>query len=337
VNCRRFLIVVLVSTGVLCALRGYADEPSDDAQRAAERSIHEAALRGHIRFLADDLLEGRAPGTQGDLLAQRYVTSQFEVLGLKPGAADGGWLQPVPLVGVTAHAPPSVTLRSGNKAVELKRHDDFVLTSGKPTNKVGFEDAELVFVGYGMIAPEYDWNDFKSADLRGKVLLIMNNDPADDPALFAGKRRLYYGRCDYKYAMAAKKGAAGAIIIHTTASAGYPYQVVQRSWTGEEFELKDTSGPRVDVRGWFAEEAARRVVALSGHDLDQLRKSAESRDFQPLPLGTKFSVSLTCDVREQETANVLAVLPGTDPQLSKEMVVYMAHHDHIGIVESLDA
>jgi len=340
VNYRTVVIALLIVSCALVTIRSRADEPvlpTDEAQRVAEQFIHEGSLRGHIRFLADDLLEGRAPGTPGDLITQRYITSQFEVLGLKPGAPGGGWLQQVPLVGVTAHAPPSITLRNKDKTLELKRHDDFILTSGMPTNRVGFDNAELIFVGYGMIAPEYNWDDFKGIDLHGKVLLIMNNDPADDPALFAGKRRLYYGRWDYKYAMAAQQGAAGAIIIHTTPSAGYPYHVVQSSWTGEEFELKDTAGPRVEVRGWFTEDAARKVVALSGHDLNQLRAAAERRDFHPVPLGTKFSVALGCDVREQQTANVLAVLPGTDPQLSQEMVIYMAHHDHIGIVETPDA
>jgi hypothetical protein len=148
---------------------------------------------------------------------------------------------------------------------------------------------------------------------------------------------LYYGRWDYKYEMAAKQGAAGAIIIHTTESAGYPFQVVQTSWSGEEFELRDTPGPRVEMRGWLTEDAARRLAKVSGQDLDKLRAMAERSDFRPVPLGTQLSVKLNCDVREQDTANVLAVLPGSDPALSKEMVIFMAHHDHIGIAPQPDS
>jgi hypothetical protein len=188
-------------------------------------------------------------------------------------------------------------------------------------------------VGYGIVAPEFDWDDYKGVDLKGKILLYMNNDPSDDPDLFAGKRRLYYGRWDYKYETAARLGAAGAIIIHTTESAGYPYQVVQTSWSGEEFELRDREGPRLQLKGWFAEEAARRVVELSGQDLDMLRAAAESRDFRPVALGTRLSIELTCAVRHQETANVLGLLPGCDAEMGKEMVVFMAHHDHLGMAQ----
>lgn len=310
--------------------------PTDKDQQVAEKSISEAAIRGHVRFLADDLLEGRAPGTNGDLLAQRYIAAQFESLGMKPAAPGGGWFQSVPLVGVTTHVPDTVSFQHGSEKLALRRHDDFVMTSGKAAKQAGCENAELVFVGYGIIAPEFGWDDYKGVDLHGKVLVMMNNDPSVDPNLFAGKRRLYYGRWDYKYEMAARQGAAGAIIIHTTASAGYPFQVVQTSWTGEEFELRDTPGPRVEVRGWFTEDAARRVAKLSGQDLDALRSLAEKRDFRPVPLGTVLSVSLTCDIREQDTANVMGILPGADPKLARETVVYMAHHDHIGVASQPD-
>ena len=192
-------------------------------------------------FWPSDLLEGRGPGSRGDELAQHYIAAQFESLGLKPAAPGGGWFQPVPLVGVTAHVPATLKFRHAAKSLELKRHDDYVFASGKAQAKVAIDNAEIVFVGYGIQAPEYQWDDFKGVDLRGKILLMMNNDPADDPELFAGKRRLYYGRWDYKYASAARQGAAGAIIIHTTPSAGYPFQVVQTSWSGEEFELERNS------------------------------------------------------------------------------------------------
>ena len=192
-------------------------------------------------------------------------------------------------------------------------------------------------MGYGIQAPEYQWDDFKAADLRGKILLMMNNDPADDPQLFAGKRRLYYGRWDYKFASAARQGAAGAIIIHTTESAGYPFQVVQTSWSGEEFELEQATGPRVQMRGWMTEDASRRIVTLAGQDLDKLRAAAERRDFRPVPLGIHLSVAFSCDIRKGKTGNVLGLLPGSDPELARQAVIFMAHHDHLGLAAQRNA
>jgi Zn-dependent M28 family amino/carboxypeptidase len=332
-------LICLVSFAVLSpiALAQTAFQPSDREVAAAEQSIHADALRGHIRFLADDLLEGRGPGSRGDELAQRYIAAQFEALGLEPAAPGGGWFQSVPLVGVTAHVPPILSFRHGQKLLELRRHDDCVITSGRPQEKVAVENAEVVFVGYGIEAPEYQWDDFKGVDLKGKILLVMNNDPADDPQLFGGKRRLYYGRWDYKYATAARHGAAGAIIIHTTASAGYPFQVVQTSWSGEEFELAETTGPRLQMRGWFTEDASRRLAMLAGQDLDKLRAAAERRDFKPVPLGVHLSLAFNCDVRKKQTGNVLGRLPGSDPALAQEAVVFMAHHDHLGLAAERNA
>jgi Zn-dependent M28 family amino/carboxypeptidase len=328
-----FVALASVSTvGVLLGAVSPQFEPTA-VERGAAAEIREQLLRAHIRFLADDLLEGRGPGSRGDLLAQRYIAAQFESLGLKPAAPDGGWYQPVPLVGVTTHVPETVTFRKGPQSLDVKYHDDLIAVSGMAEPRAGFRDAEIVFVGYGIEAPEYRWNDYKDADLRGKVLLVMNNDPSDDPALFAGKTRLYYGRWDYKYEIAARKGAAGAIIMHTTPSAGYPWQVVQSSWSGEEFELRGAAGPRLAMRAWVTEDAAQRIAELGGQDLDKLRQAAESRDFAPVPLGVRLSIELKCDVREQTTANVLGVLEGSDPELRREMIVYTAHHDHLGVKE----
>jgi Zn-dependent M28 family amino/carboxypeptidase len=336
---------VLSTIAFLLVLRSFshpalAQEPTqpDEAQiKAAELAINEQALRGHIRFLASDLLEGRGTGSRGDDLAQQYIAAQFEALGLQPAAPGGGWIQQVPLVGVTARVPETLALRRGEQTLELKRHEDYVLASGKAQPQVAIDHAEIVFVGYGIQAEEYQWDDFKGADLRGKILLIMNNDPADDPALFAGKRRLYYGRWDYKYESAARQGAAGAIIIHTTESAGYPYQVVQTSWSGEEFELEDATGPRVEMRGWLSEDASRRVTSLAGHDLDKLRSAAQRRDFKPVPLGIHLSVAFPCDVRKRQTGNVIGLLPGSDPALARQAVVFMAHHDHLGLAAQRNA
>ncbi len=334
-NIGKILFIALVACRP--AIAQDAPRPAAEQIAAAESAITEGALRGHIRFLADDLLEGRGPGSRGDALTQRYIAAQFQSLGFRPAAPGGGWHQKVPLVGVTAHVPPTMTFVQGSKALELKRHDDYVFASGKAQPHVAIDNAEIVFVGYGIQAPEYQWDDFKGADLKGKILLIMNNDPADDPDLFGGKKRLYYGRWDYKYASAARQGAAGAIIIHTSPSAGYPWQVVQTSWSGEEFELDESAGPRVELRGWLTEDASRRLVSLAGQDLDQLRAAAERRDFKPVPLGVRLSASFDCTVRKQQTANVLGLLPGSDPSRSKQAVVFMAHHDHLGLAAERNA
>jgi hypothetical protein len=298
--------------------------------------VTEAALKAHIRFLSHDLLEGRGPGSRGDELAQLYVATQLESLGLKPGGADGKWYQPVPLVGVTTQAPATVDFKRGEQAVTLTHHDDMMLTSGQQVDSLSVKDIELVFVGFGIQAPEYQWDDFKDVDVRGKMLVVMNNDPEDDPKLFAGKRRLYYGRWDYKYEMAAKMGAVGALIIHTTASAGYPYQVIQTSWSGEGFELASSTGPRMKIRGWLTDEGAGKICKLAGKDLDALRLAAQSRDFKPVKLGVTMSAELTCKVREQMTGNVFGVLPGSDAKLAQEHVIFMAHHDHLGLAAARD-
>jgi len=206
-------------------------------ERAAARTINADLLRGHIRFLSSDLLGGRGPATTGDRLAQQYIAAQMEAAGLQPGAPGGGWLQPLDIVGITSHNPDVATVSKGGDKVDLKYKDDYIAFSGVTAPEARLDNAEVVFVGYGIVAPEYQWDDYKGADLKGKVLLMMNNDPASDPKLFGGKTRQYYGRWTYKYEIAARKGAAGAIIIHTEPSAGYKWQVVTSSWSGENFTL----------------------------------------------------------------------------------------------------
>ncbi|XZE53351.1 M20/M25/M40 family metallo-hydrolase [Planctomycetaceae bacterium SH139] len=326
----QFIAGVLVALLGLCgSLNAQDADPADP--------ITDTVVRSHIQFLADDLLEGRGPGSRGDALTQLYLQTQFKLHGLKPVFPGDSWVQAVPLVGSQTRSPDSVTVRKGADSIELKNYDDVICSVGRPVEQVKIEDAEIVFVGYGIVAPEYDWDDYKGVDLSGKILLMMNNDPSDDPELFAGRRRLYYGRWDYKYAAAAAQGAAGAIIIHTTPSAGYPFQVVQTSWSGEEFELRAATGPRMELKSWVSDDAAKRIASLAGHDLDALRAAAESRDFQPVPLGTTLSVDLSAAVRGQETANVVGVLPGADPKLKDQYVVVMAHHDHLGMSDQRDA
>jgi Zn-dependent M28 family amino/carboxypeptidase len=303
-------------------------------ERAAARTINADVLRGHIRFLSSDLLGGRGPATPGDRLAQQYIAAQMEAIGLQPGAPGGGWLQPLDIVGITSHNPEVVSVTKGGEKVDLKYKDDYIAFSGVGTPEARLDNAEIVFVGYGIVAPEYQWDDYKGVDVKGKVLLMMNNDPAGDPKLFGGKTRQYYGRWTYKYEIAARKGAAGAIIIHTEPSAGYKWQVVTGSWSGENFTLPSEGQPEIQVAAWATEEASRRIARLAGQDLDALRAAAEKRDFKPVPLGVNLSLTLRNDVQKKQTANVIGKLPGRDPILGKEAVLYTAHHDHLGMREA---
>ena len=305
--------------------------PLSPAEKRAASEIRADGLRADVRFLAHDLLEGRGPGSRGDQLAQAYIASRLEGLGLEPGAPDGSWFQSFELVSITSRAPKVLKAQRGSEAAEFALLEDYAAESGVQTPQARFENAEIVFVGYGIVAPEYQWDDYKGADLKGKVLLMMNNDPEDDPKLFAGKTRLYYGRWGYKYEMAAKVGAAGAIIIHTIPSAGYPWQVVQTSFAGSRFTLPETGQPQVQATAWLTEEASKRLVKLGGQDLDALRAAAQKRDFRPVPLGVTVSLTLENEVKKTRTANVIGRLKGADPVLSKQAVLYTAHHDHLGI------
>jgi len=300
------------------------------AEKKAAGTITPDVLRAHIRFLASDLLEGRFPATRGDQLAEEYVASQLEALGVKPGGPNGSWFQSFSVVGLNGH-PDTMTISKGAEKLELKTLQDFIASAGKQNPESRLENAEIVFVGYGIVAPEYQWDDYKGADLKGKVLLMMNNDPDWDPNLFAGKTRLWYGRWDYKYESAAKTGAAGAIIIHTTPSAGYPWQVVQTSWSGEQFSLPYEGGPRLEVRGWATEDASKRIAAMAGKDLAALIESAKNRNFRPVPLGVTASTAFHNEVSKKQTENVIGVLKGSDPKLSQQVVIYTAHHDHLGV------
>jgi Zn-dependent M28 family amino/carboxypeptidase len=305
---------------------------SADSKTAAEQ-ITADYLREQITQLSADEFEGRAPATPGDERARAYLVQQLQAIGFEPAGPDGGWQQTFDVVGITASMPSQWVFKRGGKSLALKWHDQYIASSGVQTEKGSIDNAEVVFVGYGIQAPEYDWDDFKGQDLKGKVLLMLNNDPDWDPDLFEGDRRLYYGRWTYKYESAARQGAAGAIIIHTTPSAGYPFQVVQTSWSGEQVELPAEDEPRIQVRGWVTEEAARELVALSGNELDKLVDAAKSRDFAPVPLGVTTSIAFKNEIKRSTTANVYGLLRGSDPKLSQEVVIYTAHHDHLGVGE----
>ena len=301
---------------------------------AAEKAALEIQgdyMRAIVEEISDDRYEGRGPGSNGDEAARKYLAEQLAALGLEPGAADSSWEQAFDLVGVNATQPDSWTFDGHDRSLTLQQWDQFIVGSGVQQERAEIADAEVVFVGYGIQAPEYDWDDYKGADLKGKVLLMMNNDPDWDPELFAGETRLWYGRWDYKYLSAARQGAAGAIIIHTAPSAGYPFQVVQTSWTGVQFELPAGDEPRSQVSAWVTEDSARELVAMAGHDLDELRERAFNRDFEPVPLGITTSIAMDVDIDRVQSANLLGLIRGSDPQLQEEVVIYTAHHDHLGI------
>lgn len=301
------------------------------SERQGIAAIDAPVIRAHTRFLSDDLLEGRGPATRGDALTQAYLAAQFEALGLEPAGTEG-YFQPFDIVGVEGNARQMTVRGKGGQGFTLRHWDELVAVAGGPMKRSVLSNAELVFVGYGIQAPEYGWDDYKGLDVKGKVVVVMNNDPEHDPGLFEGPRRLWYGRWDYKYEQAAKMGAAGCIIIHTTPSASYPWQVVQTGWTGEQFELPAQEGrPMMQVKAWVTEEVAHRIMRLAGQDLNALRASAQTRDFKPVPLGVRVSTQFNSRVTTKRTANVLARLPGSDPRLSEQAVIYTAHHDHLGV------
>ncbi len=338
----KYTLILIVMSGLLVAC-GKQDASTESVDVAAEssggnRAAEEAALqiqgeymRGIVAEISDDRYEGRGPGSRGDELARNYLAEQMEAIGLLPGASDGSWEQPFDLVGLNTAQPDTWKFEGHGKSVVLKQWDQYIVGSGVQEDRAEFTDAELVFVGYGIQAPEFDWDDYKDVDVTGKVLLIMNNDPDWDPDLFAGETRLWYGRWDYKYMIAAAHGAAGALIIHTTPSASYPFQVVQTSGTGVQFELPAGDEPRSQLTGWIAEDATRDLVAMAGMDLDELREAAFNRDFEPVPLGVTSSLSMDVEVARVQSANVLGLIPGSDPELKDEVVIYTAHHDHLGI------
>ncbi|HET7291309.1 MAG TPA: M28 family peptidase [Vicinamibacteria bacterium] len=300
------------------------------AERTAAAAIRAEGLRADVRYLASDLLEGRGPATRGDRLARAYIAARMEAIGLEPSGDGGGFVQGFDLVSVKTRVE-RFALHSGAAALALREGEDFVAFPGAvPDTRL---QGEVVFVGYGIQAPEFEWDDYKGQDLAGKVLLLLNSDPEDDPRIFAGKARLYYGRYDYKYAMAAKLGAAGALLIHTDHSAGYGWQVVRTGWAAgrERFQLPTPSLPAPPLRGWLSEEAARRLARLAGRDLEALRAAAQERAFRPTPLGVTLDAALAAEVHARKSGNVIGRLAGGDPALAREAVLYTAHHDHLGL------
>jgi Zn-dependent M28 family amino/carboxypeptidase len=320
----------------ICAGCSRVGPELDEAVLAAAASMDSEPVREVIAELSADRYAGREPGTPGDAAARAYIADRLAAIGFEPGAGPNAYEQPFELVGVRATQPPRWRFTASGGSVDLVQSQDFIVASGLQSSIAEIRDAEVVFVGYGIQAPEYDWDDFEGVDVSGKVLVFLNNDPDWDDDLFEGIRRLYYGRWSYKYESAARQGAAGAIIIHTTPSAGYPWQVVQTSWTGTQFELPDRGEARIPIEAWITEDAARRLFTTAGQDLDALVSRARSRDFTPVPLELTTSLRLTNELSTVPTANVLGVLPGSDAEISDEYVIYTAHHDHLGTGEPVD-
>jgi Zn-dependent M28 family amino/carboxypeptidase len=292
-------------------------------------------IDAHLRFLASDLLEGRAPATRGGRIAEEYIATQLQAFGVKRGVGDSSYFQRVPIDVVKADPATIRVVASGKANANLRFTDDVVVWPGSATDASSAR-GELVFVGYGAVAPEYKWDDFKNTDVRGKVLLVLVNDPpapASEPNLFGGKAMTYYGRWTYKYEEAERRGAAGVLIVHTTGPAGYPWHVVVSSNSTEHRLLpRDPAAPPpIGVRGWITDSAATALLAQAGLNMTQLRRQAESRDFRPVPTGIIIDASMKNSLQHMSANNVVGVVRGIDPKVRDEYVAYSAHWDHFGI------
>jgi Zn-dependent M28 family amino/carboxypeptidase len=299
---------------------------------AAFQKIDAERIRAHVRFLSHDLLEGRGTGQRGGDIAAEYIATQFALDGLKPAGDNGTYMQKVPMVGITlapettfSLAPTKGSPRDLKFLSEYTAYDETQQTESNV-------NADIVYVGYGIQAPEYQWDDYKGVDVKGKVLLMLVNEPpSDDVKFFKGKALTYYGRWVYKYEQAARKGAVGAILIHKTDMASYPWDVVRNSDSGEKSYLKLDGSPKLQVASWIHLDAAKALAALAGLDLDKMMADARSRDFRPVSLPVKLQAHMVSKVRPFESNNVIAMLPGSDPKLKAEAVMYTAHYDHLGI------
>lgn len=285
-------------------------------------------IRAHVKFLASDLLEGRGTGERGGDIATEYVATQFALIGAKPAGDNGTYFQNVPLVGVTTQSNARLVVGGA----PLRWLDEFVGVTQQQTTSADF-DGDAIFVGHGITAPEYQWDDYKGVDVKGKILVMFTNEPpSTDPKFFDGKALTYYGRWTYKYEEALRKGAVACILIHTTPTAGYGWDVVRNSWGREDPQVKLAPGASaLAMAGWISQAAGERLAGMVGKTVDQLLKLADSRDFHPLPLGFRISGSFPAKVRQIKTQNVVARIDGADPQLKSQVVIFSSHWDHLGI------
>ncbi len=306
------------------------------AAEQAMGAVDPEKIRAHVRFLADDLLEGRGTGQRGGDIAAQYIATQFALYGLKPAGDNGGYMQKVPMVGIATGEGTTFSLvPAKGDALNLKNNQDFVAMdeTGKTSTDI---DAGIVWMGYGIDAPEFNWNDYKDVDVKGKVLLMMVNEPpSDDPKFFAGEALTYYGRWVYKYEEAARKGAAGVILIHKTEMASYGWDVVRNSWSGERSYLRNDPAPKLKVASWIQLDVARKLTQDCGMNLDEMMAAAQKPGFKAQPLPATLQAHIVSKVRPFDSQNVVAELPGTDARLKDQGVMYSAHYDHLGIVPGM--
>src|SRR5437667_715352 len=335
---KAFLLFCVVLLGITRCVFA-ADKPEEKLKPALD-VITPDALLAHIKVLSSDEFEGRSPGTKGEELSIKYISDQFKSVGLKPGNPDGSYFQEVPLAGIKSD-PHMTFVVNGKHPIELKYADDFVASSARLQPEIKVDNSDLIFVGYGVVAPEYGWDDYKGVDVRGKTIVMLINDPAvpdpKDPSkldekMFKGKAMTYYGRWTYKYEIAAQKGAAAAIIIHETEPAAYPWQVVKSSWAKENFELDNPNKnmDAVSARSWITLDVAKKLLGDCGQDFDALKKSTVTKDFQPVMLKAKANIEIKQQVRSFKSHNVIGKLEGSDPKLNGEYIIYTAHWDHLG-------
>src|SRR5262245_4985428 len=325
--------------GALIACVTFALACATDSAKTALDSVTSDDLLRHIKTLASDEYEGRAPGTKGEELTVNYLTGEFKRMGLKPGNPDGSYAQKVPLIGYTPQ--PSASFSVGGKQMSLAT-EDYLARSQRYVPETRVENSDMVFVGYGVVAPEYGWDDFKGVDVKGKTVVMLINDPAiPDPAdpnkldekMFKGKAMTYYGRWTYKYEIASEKGAAAAIIVHETGPAGYPFAALA-SWRQENFGIKspddNKNTSRVGVESWITVDRAKELFTAAGKDFEAMKKAALGKDFKPVPLNAKANFTIKTALREVASTNVIAKLEGSDQKLKDEYLIYTAHWDHMG-------
>ncbi len=324
---------------LLVACGGSSAGPSPEQLTMAKAAITAPGILSSISALADDSMLGRGPGTLGEDRAIRYINAEFKAIGLEPGNPNGTYFQTVELLGFTA--TPTAEFSAGGHPIKLLFPKDFVAASRREAPEIDVDNSELVFVGYGVVAPEYNWDDYKGLDVKGKTLVMLINDPpVPDPkdstqldsTVFHGKAMTYYGRWTYKFEIASTKGAAAAIIVHQTIPAAYPWGVVEHSWSKENMDVKHPDGNKahVGIESWITYDKAKELFKASGKDFDALARSARQRDFKPVLLGSTATIHIKNTVRQVQSHNVIAKLTGSDSKLKDEYVVYTAHWDHLG-------